>query len=540
MAWELEISTIDVGQGESSLIIAQDVGGIGGSRTMLIDAGRAGRAKFVMPYVRARLAARGIARLNHLLVSHYDVDHSGGVLTLLNNDNLWQLCALMAAPAIAAWNAAGMTGATPGDCAAAAAAAACATCRGAYDLPGHQYAFRAPLAAQQALMKTNPTIRQGAEIGREYMENYNRNLSLLITPQSFIGAAMVAGTRILAGPQPVSTAQVATAIHTAIQAQVKNPVATYGLLRDTQVIDIGVSPHRPTEYIPELQGRLDLKGGTAVNPPGTARTHLEVFPNDNGDELLWHTGGGAIPAPANSPAAFLVANNKWIWRAPNGACPIQGQPDNADSIGLMVRFANFFFYTGGDLPWQGEDLVGNSIMANQLPNPQGGNPFALPARIAAIKCGHHGSDHSTSAAFLQTINPRAATISSGKAQFQNENHPAQGVLNRLEAQVNTGVAANDLELFYLTNCNYPRTYVAMSNGADQLAPTSHSRVAGDNSLHNSAANHVRGNQRLFLTQAESTGNQFHVEYYENKPNVLLPAVFGVHPAIGPRTENHVF
>jgi beta-lactamase superfamily II metal-dependent hydrolase len=540
MAWELEITTIDVGQGESSLIIAQDVGGLGGSRTMLIDAGRAGRAQFVAPYVRARLAARGIARLDHLVVSHYDVDHSGGVLSLLNNDNLWQLCLLMAGPAVTAWNAAFILGSTPGDCAAAAAAAAAATARGAYDLPGRQYAYLAPLAATYALTtKTNPTVKQGAQAGRDYMEYQTRNDNLLVTPQSCDATAIAAGNRILAGPAPVTPRQVATASNTAIRNAVKNPIATHGLYRDTHVIDIGDSEHRPREYLPELRGRLDLKGGTSVDVPGTARTHREVFPDDNGIEVLWATGGGAGPAPANSPAAYLVANNKWIWRAPDGTCPIAGEPDNADSIGLVIRFNNFFFYTGGDLPFQGEDLVGTSIMTKKLPNPHGA-AFALPTRIAAFKVGHHGSDESTSTAFLQTIKPRAGVVSCGKAQFRNENHPTQAVVNRLEARTNTGTPAHDMELFYLTNCIYPRTYIARSTGGDQLAPTSHSRVSGDNNIANAAAMRRRGDTRLFLTQAESTANAFHVEYFENKPNVLAPAVFGVHPPIGARTENHAF
>ena len=46
-----------------------------------------------------------------------------------------------------------------------------------------------------------------------------------------------------------------------------------------------------------------------------------------------------IPAPAGSPAIFLVANNKYMWLAPANDVPIaSGQPDNDDSIGLVIRF----------------------------------------------------------------------------------------------------------------------------------------------------------------------------------------------------------
>ena len=45
MPWRLEISTIDVGQGDSSLIIADD--GNGQVRSMLIDGGLGGYAETV-------------------------------------------------------------------------------------------------------------------------------------------------------------------------------------------------------------------------------------------------------------------------------------------------------------------------------------------------------------------------------------------------------------------------------------------------------------------------------------------------------------
>jgi beta-lactamase superfamily II metal-dependent hydrolase len=97
MAWELQIHTIDVGQGESSLIVARDTAAGGQHRTMLIDGGEAGFAETVHNYVAAQLGPLGIP-LDHILVSHYDGDHSGGVTALLQADNLWRVCDLIAGP----------------------------------------------------------------------------------------------------------------------------------------------------------------------------------------------------------------------------------------------------------------------------------------------------------------------------------------------------------------------------------------------------------------------------------------------------------
>jgi hypothetical protein len=239
-------------------------------------------------------------------------------------------------------------------------------------------------------------------------------------------------------------------------------------------------------------------------------------------------------APAGSPAAFVVACRKYIWHA--AGTINSGQPDNDDSIGLVVRFGNFFFYTGGDLPSPGEDLIAAAVMANGFANPAGG-AFPVAGRIAAFKCGHHGSGHSTSAAFLAAVNPVVATISCGENQFgTGENHPDPAVIGRLQATAGL--------YFYLTNCKYATTHIPASEGTEQLSVVGNrSRVSGNNDIPNLTPGRDRGNIRLFLSQAESVAaagpaRQFHVEYWENDD---APAVVGMPAAvIGLRTENHQF
>jgi hypothetical protein len=269
-----------------------------------------------------------------------------------------------------------------------------------------------------------------------------------------------------------------------------------------------------------------------ADPPGIDRERTTLSATELGDEVLWNTGPDHMAAPANSPAAFVVACRKYMWRAPQASCPINsGQADNDDSIALVIRFANFFFYTGGDLPSPGENLVRTAVMGYGFTDPQGGGTFPVPTRIAALKVGHHGSSHSTTTAFLAGIQPRAGFISCGVNTFGEEHHPAQATVDRL--QIQQGLC------FYLTNCNYETIYVPASQGIDQLtAMGNRSRICGDNATPNLGANRRRGDIMLYLNQAESTAvagapaRQFHVRYWDNDG----PAG----AEVGIRTENHQF
>lgn len=76
---ELRIYFIDVGQGDSTLIrIPQN-------KTILIDGGGSANSEFdvgektLLPY----LLDRGITKLDYIMISHFDQDHVGGLLTVM-------------------------------------------------------------------------------------------------------------------------------------------------------------------------------------------------------------------------------------------------------------------------------------------------------------------------------------------------------------------------------------------------------------------------------------------------------------------------
>lgn len=88
-----------------------------------------------------------------------------------------------------------------------------------------------------------------------------------------------------------------------------------------------------------------------------------------------------------------------------------GSDGNNDSIALILRLGEFSFYTAGDLESEYEDELIPDIGNN----------------ISAFKTGHHGSDKSTSSAFLDNTNPVLALISSGIGKKL----PATNLLKRL-------------------------------------------------------------------------------------------------------------
>lgn len=76
----LEVHFIDVGQGDCTFIVTPE------NKTILIDAGGSSSKKFdvgkstVLPYI----LDKGYTKLNYVFISHFDQDHVGGILSILD------------------------------------------------------------------------------------------------------------------------------------------------------------------------------------------------------------------------------------------------------------------------------------------------------------------------------------------------------------------------------------------------------------------------------------------------------------------------
>ena len=78
---ELTVHFIDIGQGDSELIVLPD------GRTILIDAGDNKYGDTVVNYLKKQ----GISNLDYVVATHPDADHIGGLDTVINNLNIGKI-----------------------------------------------------------------------------------------------------------------------------------------------------------------------------------------------------------------------------------------------------------------------------------------------------------------------------------------------------------------------------------------------------------------------------------------------------------------
>jgi hypothetical protein len=537
MVWQMDILTIDVGQGESSIIDIQDIPPGGGPpttrRTVLIDGGLAGYADIVHQHVRA-VNPQGV---DFILVSHYDGDHSEGVTNLLAADNLWHFCEAICA--VAAPYAI-VPGQNRAQIIAATTAAASAAAWGAW---GPNAGLEAPVvaAALATPMLAGMTDVQAANAGAAAVTAHGAfGVASLVAPTRTRNiavklAARVAATMVAFLPPPATLPAVQAAMRTSLQQSwrgfvpARATVDTGGIYRTTEVIDIGNRVAPDPAYVPSVNGQVNVATVLTAAPlVNRQRTSIPLL----GTELLWRAGAPANAATA--PVALVVSTpltgvvlpvgSAWQGQGVAGAHVASGQADNDVSIGLLFRFNEFTYFTAGDLPFHGENVIGASLLAHPVPDATGvaGNNFPVPPPppFGAFKVGHHGGSTSTIGTFPGAVQPAAALLSSGTGY----GHPTQLVINALYAQPT-------IAHFYLTNCLYPRVDVPASNGvAPQQtamvmggAALNRSRISGDNGPVNNAMLRARGDITLHVDEPGSTvmpgPRQFTVTYWDQNPPV---------------------
>ena len=104
----------------------------------------------------------------------------------------------------------------------------------------------------------------------------------------------------------------------------------------------------------------------------------------------------------------VVVNGKW-----SSIDSMANIDENERSIGLLIEYNQFKFFTGGDLGEDIEDTVGAHI-----------------GDISVLKAGQHGSKNSSSYYFLSQTQAEAVLISVGPS---SSNHPAQETLSRMDS-----------------------------------------------------------------------------------------------------------
>lgn len=510
MAWELEIHTIDVGEGESTLIIAHEPTD-GQTRTMLVDGGKAEYAETVHRYVSSYLDK---VPLDHILVTGYGPEHVKGVARLLNADNLHFLAKAIADAAVELAHSVIVPNALDRRFIAAATAAYLA-CLGGYAGPG---------GLDPSEEVTNVTARALNQIAggggdrdiinqvawivetikqKDGLNGFNP--SLMIEKELRKGIAEVAAGAVrveFSGLNDIFS-NVPYGVQVAIRFRVRRAIIKYlklrvphgacfltnGIYADTHIMAVPLkkdySPPGAIELFNMAQGYTlspqpgeQGQGETVVRPPGVLRLSTEPI---LGAEILWNSGPTPKPVPDGAPAVFVVASDGTVWNGSSKPLSIPDISSTADrSIALLVRFNDFSHYMGGDLPSKGSELVADAVTSRALSYP---GRTAPPGNITSIKCGSHGDNTATSQVFLNTARPSIAFISCGESDNEN---PDQNVINRLIGSVNAPT-------IFLTNCNYNRT----------ATPVSRMVVCGDNQVPNERQNRFQGDVVLFVGAHDS-------------------------------------
>ena len=300
---QLTIHTINAERRESALVVAADVA-VGRHRTILIDGGLLGYAETVHNFVDPILRGYGYT-LDHILVSHYDKDHSGGVIGLLNADNMRVVSETIsnAVANAAQWAAAG----TRSQQIACGAVAASATILGACGLNVNQILSMCKVVFPRTVGKTDD---EAAEIGFNYaLEHTNEVQSFPALEVGKTGrrrniakiSAVAAAIAIASGNNPAAAAFGAIFLLIAKTLPNQLRLDTGGRYCNVHLIDIEqpIWPLRSAETY----------AGTAI---GQYITKDEIFRN---------SGSTALPSP-HSSGIFCRVISFWVWQG-MGSNPVQ-------------------------------------------------------------------------------------------------------------------------------------------------------------------------------------------------------------------------
>lgn len=198
-----------------------------------------------------------------------------------------------------------------------------------------------------------------------------------------------------------------------IDASIKS-ADVVGLLQQRGVtgLDLAVATHAHADHIGGMQAvieALPVKLYTDSGIPHTTQTYLDLMAAIEAKEITYR--------PAQRGQSYSLDDGIRIEVLGPPQIPLSNTRSDLNSNSVVMRLshgANCFLFTGdAEEPTEGELLRGGME----------------PCQV--LKVAHHGSNHSSSDAFLRAVQPEVALISCGVANRYK--HPGEETLDRLRS-----------------------------------------------------------------------------------------------------------
>lgn len=215
-------------------------------------------------------------------------------------------------------------------------------------------------------------------------------------------------------------------------------------------IDYVIASHYDADHI----GGLDDAGRLLTQIPVEVMDRRETTPLGKKDTRAYDDYASVFAVSRSEPLTlgpglFRFASELSVLVVSGNGC-VYGQSsveepkldENASSLSIVLNYGTFDYFIGGDLTGGGRT---GSRRTADLETPVAG----VVGRVDVLRLNHHGSETSSNAGFLGTLDPKVAIISvgNGGSNKSRYKHPRRSVLDRLHEIAGIG----NLEKVYLTN-----------------------------------------------------------------------------------------
>lgn len=263
-------------------------------------------------------------------------------------------------------------------------------------------------------------------------------------------------------------------------------------------------------------GAVYDRGRNAPLPTSSAFTEYETAANATGRRYAISLGqvidlGGGVTIRCVATDGYVINYG----RVSNAT-----SSENNLSVGLLLNYSSFQYFTGGDLGGESTYYADSETpLAPQIGD------------IDAFKINHHGSQYSTNQTFVNTLKPEVGIISVGTNTY---GHPTQIVLDRL-ANANCfmyqtatgsggtiptgkGVVANANIVIRTTGKSYTVTYGSTTHsypgdGTRNYSPSSVTVSVG--SINSGSVSNLSANDGSYFVVNSSTTSTFTTDWYSS-------------------------